>query len=229
MKGYFFIADLLGYANMVKNSNDNELDTRIISWVDLVTRSASSIGINNIQLISDTVFAAADDSTEDLRKLIEFSKCLLNEGVQKSLCIRGAITYGDYTWGEHIVYGKAVIGAHELESSQNWIGVSCEPQLPHASEHWRYGRLIAYPTPMKSGSIIIRPVVDWDIPTTACLYGLVCSEGLTRSGEHLSWPLAEKVNNTLEFSLYKSLLQKNGGDPEIFIGLSPISLIESHI
>lgn len=159
MIGYFFVADILGFGNIVRNSNEVDLVARINSWTTLVDSLAHQHDIDNIQLISDTVFAYTESSTAGLRKLVEFSRSLLNQGVQQSLPIRGAITHGYFDWGR-LIYGIAVITAHELETSQNWIGVSCDNNLPHLEENWGFDSLIAYPTPLKAGSIKIYPVVD---------------------------------------------------------------------
>jgi len=113
MIGYFFVADILGFGNIVRNSNEVDLVARINSWTTIVDSLAHQHGIDNIQLISDTVFAYTESSTAGLRKLVEFSRLLLNQGVQQSLPIRGAITHGDFDWGR-LTYGIAVITAHEL-------------------------------------------------------------------------------------------------------------------
>ena len=81
MTGYFFIADLLGFSNIVRNSSDSELTTRINGWTTLVDSLANQIGIKDIRLMSDTVFAFTDSSSDGLKKLIEFSHLLLSHGV----------------------------------------------------------------------------------------------------------------------------------------------------
>jgi hypothetical protein len=228
MTGYFFIADLLGFGSVVRNSTDSELVTRINSWTGLVESLAKKNAIENIQLISDTIFASTDSSSEGLKKLILFSRALLNDGVPQSFAIRGAIVHGEYNWGR-LTYGKAVIAAHELETNQNWIGVSCEEGLPHMDDHWGFESLLAYPTPQKNGPIMIRPVVDWDIPSTKELTSFLCRGGLTRAGEIIPWTLGEKLNNTMLFSIYKALIRKNHGSANKFHGLSAMEVIELHV
>ena len=223
MIGYFFVADILGFGNIVRNSNEVDLVARINSWTTLVDSLAHQHDIDNIQLFSDTVFAYTESSTAGLRKLVEFSRSLLNQGVQQSLPIRGAITHGDFDWGR-LTYGIAVITAHELETSQNWIGVSCDNNLPHVGDHWGFGSLIAYPTPLKAGPIKIHPVVDWSVPSkelAKCLTG----GGLTHEGEVIPWALMEKLNNTVQFSVYKSLLRQYKGHPDKFYGVSSMEVI----
>jgi hypothetical protein len=228
MTGYFFMADLLGFGNIVRNSSDSELSARIGRWTSLVDSLAQEYGIANIQLISDTVFAATDSSAEGLTKLIRFSRELLNRGVPLSLPVRGAITHGEYEWGR-LTYGKAVVAAHDLETAQNWLGVTCDGVLPHINGCWGFGSLLAYPAPMKSGPIMIRPVVDWDVPSANVLSGLLCREGLTRPHEIIHWGFAEKLNNTIQFSIYKAIVQKAKGNPEQFHGLSTMEAIELNV
>lgn len=224
MIGYFFVADILGFSNIVQNSSETELVARINSWTTLVDSLAHQHDIDNIQLISDTVFAYTDSSTGGLRKLIEFSSSLLNQGVPQSLPIRGAITYGHFDWGR-LTYGRAVIAAHELEASQNWIGVSCG-NLPHIADHWGFDSLIAYPTPLKAGPITIHPVIDWSVPSADELTKYLIGGGLTDKGEIIQWPLMEKLNNTVQFSVYKLLIRQSKGQPDKFYGLSGMEAIE---
>lgn len=228
MTGYFFIADLLGFGSIVRNSTDQELAVRIGTWTTMVDDLAKKLDIDNVQLISDTVFASAESSSQGLKKLIEFSRSLLNLGVPQSLAIRGAITHGDFEWGR-LTYGKAIIAAHELEAKQNWIGVACSEGLPHIESHWGFQSLIVYPVPQKSGSIMLRPAVDWNVPASNDLLKMLCSGGLTREGEQLSWALGEKLNNTVQFSVYKHLIEKNRGNPKQFHGLSPMEIIELNV
>lgn len=58
----------------------------------------------------------------DLKKLIHFAKKLLEDGLSQKFPIRGAISYGQFNWGNHLVYGRAVINAYKIEKMQKWIG-----------------------------------------------------------------------------------------------------------
>lgn len=222
MIGYFFVADILGFGNIVRNSNKVDLLARINSWTTIVDSLAHQHDIDNIQLISDTVFAHTESSTAGLKKLVEFSRSLLNQGVPQSLPIRGAITHGDFDWGR-LTYGKAVIDAHELETSQNWIGVSCG-SLPHIADNWGFDSLIAYPTPLKAGLVKIHPVVDWSVPIKE-LTKYLTDGGLTHNEEVIQWDLMEKLNNTVQFSVYKSLIRQYKGHPDKFYGVSSMEAI----
>ena len=142
--GYFFIGDVLGFKNIVTNSAHTELDGSVESWVSLVEGAAAFAQLSEKpQLISDTVFAAAPSGVDGLRQLIQFARYLLENGFKNSFLVRGAITFGPYHWGR-LTYGKAVISAHEIEMSQDWIGVTCG-DIPDADECWGATGLVCYP------------------------------------------------------------------------------------
>jgi hypothetical protein len=40
--GYFFVGDILGFGNIIRNLDDQAVSIRIQEWVDLVTRSTTA-------------------------------------------------------------------------------------------------------------------------------------------------------------------------------------------
>lgn len=228
MDGYFLTADLLGFRNIVKNSSDDELSARVTKWISLVEASATDPSVRQIQLISDTVFAACESSAEGLSAIVSFARSLLQNGASASLPVRGAITHGSFEWGK-LTYGKAVIKSHQLESNQDWIGIACDNAMPHLESMWHHDRLICYPPPLKTGSVMLSPVVAWDVPAFEELTAALTSNGLTSKGEHLSWPWAQKVRNTVEFGVYLKMVRESKIDPGKFVGLLPIQLIALNV
>jgi hypothetical protein len=224
--GYFLIADVLGFGRMVHNSPEAALDERIREWVNLVEAAASKFAVDKLQLISDTLFASVPSTIEGLAKLIDFSRELLTDGIEKSFPVRGAIVHGTFSWGR-LTYGQAVIAAHELEQAQNWIGVACASGLPAISTLWSVDRLVCYPPPFKRAAIRLHPVVSWPVPSAARLMTLLMGGGLTREGEVINWNLGEKANNTILFRLYLDLLRANGVPPSQFYGTLPAHPIAS--
>jgi len=224
MEGYFFICDLLGFSNVVENSSEDELSKRIQAWVSLVEMAASDCHVTRHQLISDTLFAAADSGAGELRKFVEFARYLLSHGISQSLPVRGAITYGRYEWGE-LTYGKAVIRAHELETMQNWIGVTCDNLLPNIGDLWGTDSVICYPPPMKGSPVKIYPVVVWNVPKISDLVNLLTWGGLTKKGDLLSWDWADKVNNTALLGMYRDWLAAQGRSGKEFYGFSPMQVL----
>ena len=228
MDGFFLTADLLGFSNVINNSNDNEVSARVDAWTSLVDAAAQEAGVQRLQLISDTVFAGSDSTAEGLTSMVSFACALLNKGARSSLPVRGGITHGSFEWGR-LTYGKAVIKSHQLESKQDWIGIACEGNLPHVEKMWRHDGLVCYPPPFKSGSVMLHPVVSWDVPDFESLTKSLTSNGLTRQGEQLSWPWAQKVSNTIEFRTYLEIVRQSKADPSKFIGMLPMHVIALNV
>lgn len=225
--GYFLIADLLGFGNIVLNSNEEQISERIEQWCGLVDGVAARKNLQQVQLISDTVFVGADDTPAGADALVRFASALLNEGVRKSLPVRGAICFGPYRWGR-LTYGKAVIAAHRLEQAQNWVGVACAAGLPALDAMFVDENLIIYPTPLKSGLVKLMPVVSWDVPRSDELRSYLTREGLVnRAGEAMDWRWAERVNNTVLFGLYQRLIRAKKADPRRFHGMGPTDVLEA--
>ena len=228
MEGYFFIADLLGFSRIIKNSPEENVALPIEAWVELIENTAAKFEITQLQLISDTVFAATESSADGLTTLVKFARSLLSDGLRKSLPIRGAITHGTYQWGR-LTYGKAVISAHELEMTQDWIGVGCENELPHLTGAWGLDSLVCFPLPMKRGPVKLHPVVAWDVPEFKTLVSLLCRKGLAQQGEILGWEWGQKVNNSVQFGMYLRILTATKDKGTTFHGLLPLEAIEMNL
>lgn len=226
--GYLLVADLLGFSQIVNNSVGHALDERINAWVDLVTKTAKTHGIENIQLVSDTLFVGAPSSHDGLAGLISFSRDLLSSGLDQSFPIRGAIVHGLYSFGK-LTYGKAVIAAHELEQAQNWIGVACAPNLPLINKFWSLDKVVCYPVPLKKGPIMLHPVISWPIPRSQQLMQLLMGGGLVQEQEAITWQLGEKMNNTILFKLYLDSLERSMNDCSRFYSVFPAHAIESEL
>ena len=225
---YFLVADLLGFGRIVNNSSEQELDQRILAWTKLVDTTATAHGLGRLQLISDTLFVAANDTEHELLSLIAFSRELLSKGIAASFPVRGAIVRGSYVWGK-LTYGRAVVAAHSLEQAQNWVGITCDFAIPEASLLWALDRLICYPAPMKRARMQLYPAVSWEIPETEKLMRLMTSGGLSKANEVLTWELGEKANNTILFRLYQDFLRHRGAPCSKFYGTLPVHPIEARL
>lgn len=233
-KYYFFMGDVLGFSNIVSNLADVELESRIKNIANLVKEAAEEAGISSqsFQLMSDTIFAYSISSVTGLESLIKFSRLLLNKGIERSVPIRGAISFGELVWNENdspTIYGKAVIDAHSLEKKQEWMGVICSLNLPHLQTLTDH--IVFYPPPMKTGKIQIYGVVRWDVPTSEQLLKYLCLDGLTKEGEHLTWEhFGYKIQNTILFGCYLKLLSaKKITALNSFYGYLPIQVLENEI
>ena len=77
-----------------------------------------------------------------------------------------------------------------------------------------------YPAPMKSGPIIYRPVVSWDVPPFHEFLKTFSTEGLAKEGETLDWTWGNKIQSTILFGIYLRLLKRQSQqlDPARFHG-----------
>ncbi|TPG51035.1 hypothetical protein EAH75_06465 [Rhodanobacter glycinis] len=226
--GYFLAADVLGFGRIVRNSNEAALEQRVQRWSDLVEMLADRHEIARFQLISDTLFIGETSTEGGLARLLSFSRELLTASLAKSLPIRGGIVHGRFMWGK-LTFGQAVIAAHQLEQSQNWVGVSCAGNLPLIERFWSVDRVVCYPPPLKRAPMQLHPVVAWEVPNSSELLRLLVGGGLTNEGEHVTWELGEKANNTAMFAMYISLLRAQGLDCSNFYGSLPVQAVEAEL
>ena len=183
-KHYLLVADVLGFSNIVSNLNHAELDNLMSEWVDLIKHIKTETGIRDVQLISDTLFVREENSQDGLQRLLHFAQSLLEEGIQRSFPIRGAITRGNVTWGK-LTYGKPVLEAHKIERSLDWIGVACSAALPLVENFWSWDLVCVYPAPMKAGMVQCVPVVVWNVPDPNELLNKSSGRGLYKDGQIL--------------------------------------------
>ena len=180
MNSYLLVADVLGFSNIVSNLSHDILSDRMNTWVGLVQEVGVETGIENIQLASDTLFAQEEDSQDGVMRLFRFSKILLERGIEEYFPIRGAITYGDVSWEKEMIYGKAVVKAHRLERSLDWIGIACGqlPQIP-----WSWDLACTYPAPQKTGIAETIPAIIWNIPNENDLFNLSSGKGIMKGDD----------------------------------------------
>lgn len=230
MQGYFLLADILGFKNIIENIPEDNLSTRIDEWISLVKIAVEKYSIKKYLLLSDTLFVSTPSSVDGFESIILMAKYLLEEGLLRSIPLRGAITHGSFEWG-HFVYGKAVIEAHNIEKNQNWIGITCSTDIPLASLHWGEEKLICYSPPMKTGLTTFHPVVSWDIPPYSELSNLLAKKGLVPKGKNckVSYEWIERINNTVAFRIYKDVIKKNNLSYDKMHGISSMAFLENYV
>ncbi len=222
---YFMVADILGFSRMIENLNGNQQAQRIAEWVDLVQRAGLQAGVEERRLISDTLFARAEDSPDGLARLLKFSQLLLENGVDKSFPLRGAIVQGNAAWGE-LPYGEAVIEAHRMEVSLDWLGIACEPGLLHLASLWDWDLVTVYPVPRKAAETRLMPAVSWKVPSTNALVRKVSDYGLMAEGDIYKWDVVSKLERTIQFGIYLKIGKAKGLDPQRYNFLFPMQMIE---
>ena len=233
---YCYVGDLLGFKNTIMNLGKEEQKRRVGEWTKFIDDSIKKFdNITNYQLISDTIFIGTESNKNGLTDLINLSKYLLEEGINKSFLLRGAITFGEVDWDDpRIAFGKSIVEAYNLANNQNWIGTSCGDKLPHIASLWDFDKLFVYPVPMKKGAIRLLPAVSWKIPTTEQLCRAATDRGLSFKGEALSWEnYGYKIQNTILFSMYlekiKALEKRYlpyTADPSQYYGIMTTTLLE---
>lgn len=205
--GYFFCGDIMGFSKLIENLSNSSLNSIINDWISLIYQAADECNISRIQLLSDTVYAAANDSKEELSKLIAFSRILLNKGIKRLLPIRGAISFGHYNW-DKLVYGKAVLDAHRLEKNQRWIGVTLQNSILLSNEENEKFGLLRYPVPLLEKSSLIHHSVIWDVPLFCELSHSLSLQNLPLSSLFLDKNCKDKIRNT---AIYGAFLRQCRG------------------
>lgn len=216
MKSYLLLADVLGFSNIILNSPPDKLPGRIEDWIEIVKKTKRDTDIERIQLISDTLFAQEVDSKDGLERLFRFSKLLLERGMENSFPIRGAITHGEVSWDEDLIYGEAVVEAHRLERSLDWIGISCGdlPDVP-----WSWDLACCYLVPQKGNEKAKFSVaIPWTTheKETSEFRGKWASGGLLKNREDITWAIYSKLFNTLLFEKYVRQCMEENLEPNDF-------------
>ena len=210
---------------MIKNLSDSELNAKIDTWISIVKEICASLNIERYQLISDTLFIGVGEDEEDLCKIVSAGRELLNKCVIKSIPLRGAISFGNYTWSDDLVYGKAVINAHELEMNQDWVGISCVEgiKIPNSCNY-----LICYSIPLKQGVSRVGVVITWDVPSYTDLASYLSKGGLAKTTDALKADWFTRIEKTILFSMYIKVSEKYGFPEDKFGGFSPLHAINEH-
>ena len=221
---YFMVADILGFSAIIKNLNGDEQNQRIADWVDLVKTIKDEVGVKDTQLISDTLFVREADSLEGLTRLLSFGQLLLERGLERNFPLRGAIVHGDAAWG-HLTYGTAVMDAHTVERSLDWIGIACELESHHLDQLWDWDRVVVYPVPRKIGHVATMGAVTWKVPELGQLCFLATQNGLVDLGGYATWEVVAKLERTIQFGTYLRIGKLGGTDPRSDPGLFPMHII----
>lgn len=150
--GLLMMCDILGFSNLVNNSNCADLSKTIINIIDTLKIATKVEYIKMLNehptlskkipnwsetyelkhfVLSDTIIVypnvdydnKSNEYQVSLQLLATITKLLFNHFLTDlNLLIRGAIVDGEYCLveGHPMIYGKAVIRAHQHEKNQNW-------------------------------------------------------------------------------------------------------------
>ena len=223
---YFMVVDILGFTEIIKNLGHDEQNQRIADWLELVETTRAEAGVAEPQVISDTLFVMEEDSVKGLARLLRFAQLLLERGLEKNFPLRGSIVHGDAAWG-HLTYGKAVIEAHQMERSLDWIGVACEPNLPRLNQLWDWDVVVRYPVPKKTGLMEYMGAVAWKVPDIDELFLSATDKGLVDESDFATWGPIAKIERTIQFRMYLRMGKSAGMDPQSLPGIFPMHVIET--
>jgi hypothetical protein len=227
---YCYVADLLGFKSMILNLPPEQQEDRVKDWIQLVSEGTSKFKIQKYHLVSDTIFVGAEDSEEGLKDLLNYSKYMLENGIKKSFLLRGAISYGDVTWNEHISYGKSIVDAYNIANDLEWVGTACQHGIiPQNSSLWKTELIVQYEVPMKNGKVYAKPAVIWNVPPIPQLKDLTRAGGLLgRGANEFSFTNLNKIQNTALYSQYvKKLLALKLPLDQVY-GSFPLELVISN-
>lgn len=224
------VVDILGFSDIITNISENDLlIERINEWIEIVEVLSKKHGVSQYQLISDTLFVGIDKEEPSFQNLLRFSKDLLEQCTAKSLLLRGGIAFGNYIWGK-LIYGDAVIKAHNLEINQQWVGITLEIDVPKPQSCFDEKLIIVYRPPLKSGKTVAMASVVWGIPTSDNLLNLSGKKGLAKVGQPLMWHTSQKIINTILYRIYIDYHKKmNLPFDKFFGGLLPISYLDEQL
>ena len=133
--------DVLGFSDLVKNSEPELVFNYLSGLVDLVHdlnkrenfQCCIDIGSDTI-VLSVPIDDVPDDSTGKLMKFIKYINRLQLRNIVELECLplRGGITAGQfYTNGKNVLFGKAYIEAHDLEKAANFPRILVDPNHMH--------------------------------------------------------------------------------------------------
>jgi hypothetical protein len=221
---YCLVADILGFQKIVLNAPTTQREQRIAEWTELVKKEAERAGLR-YQLISDTVFAVVPRDEDGLRRILSFSRRLLEDGLRRHFPLRGAVAAGEVAWSDELVHGPALVEAYRLETAQDWIGMLCDADDAH--EEGCRDLLVAYPVPMKSGFVQLQTALRWNVPTSVEISQMTVGGNLTRPGDTLEHSWFRKMTNTALFGAYLRLIDLCGAPSSHFVGYTSLQLIET--
>lgn len=245
---FCYVGDIAGYKNILLSLSVEEQEVRIREFMELIRNATREFGFQDSFInVSDTIFVIAKNKKEELKRLLEFSGYILENGIRTALPIRGAIDFGIARIDKerNVIYGKAAAEAYKLAEEQDWIGTCCaensndccngqeikkKPRLPYICELWDFDLVFVYPVPMKAGKVLFLPVVSWNVPSYEDFRAGTVKRGLV-SDENMDWKYANKVQNTIIFAQYLGAIK--GGlitaNPAGFRGDLPIRHINDII
>jgi hypothetical protein len=187
---YVAFLDILGFKEMVKNNNINQLFDiykdfllRMDTLLEFFESRFSSKDFRNTTVnslfVSDNLILWTEDFSQiSLTKLTSIVSGLITESFVKGTPIRGSITTGEIaagsTFRNQTIVGPGLVKSYELERIQEWAGcaisqecldrfnsLSSEPDGKKQDFLTDLSLLVNYSIPTKSQRSKIKTAVNW--------------------------------------------------------------------
>ncbi|MBI3817450.1 MAG: hypothetical protein HY286_02075 [Planctomycetes bacterium] len=160
-------------------------------------------------IFSDSIFLVSTTDTPDgCIQLLIYAWRLMQEMLALHLPLRGGVSFGEIVvdTSRQMFVGPGLVSAHQLQSSQNWVGAAIDDSVVQAfpqlfsycsiPDHIFSSLLIKYDVPFKDGTSRQLHTINWR-------FNLVVKQG-TRwlFPESLNDHAREKINNALSYAKF---------------------------
>ena len=132
-EGLVAFIDILGFSQYVMNESNKEKVRSLFQFVEKFCYlfNCSPELAQNVSFFSDSIVLATDNLYQ-LSISISIAESYLKDNLE--LLFRGGITHGKYYYENNVMFGPAVIAAHNLETKANYSRVLIDPVLNIAEE-----------------------------------------------------------------------------------------------
>ncbi len=184
-KGAITFFDFLGWKGLWLNKEDiplkevSMLIERIREEFEMITREAmghpNGFELSHLISISDTIALFTPhipflSKIEVLEIHARIGQFILQETVKLNYAIRGAITFGEYSFKNNVMIGPGIDECASWHEKCNWIGAHFTPQAQFILDREKYDEnyIIEYSKiPMKSGYTKLKYCLNWSVDETA--------------------------------------------------------------
>lgn len=160
-KRWFTYFDLLGFENLVKNQDINDV-LRSYNYVldTLAIKASNKKNTVSYSWFSDTfILFTKKDTYDDFLSIEKVSRLFFQRLVIKKTPVRGALTIGDlYTQkSKNIFIGKALIDAYKHGENQDWLGFILTPNACRYLKAGDANKILEKYKPVRDANIIKNP------------------------------------------------------------------------
>ncbi len=193
---YVALFDVLGFRKYVETNPIEEAGALLAE----LKIAVNHLGLDSIQFSDSILIYTKGTEFGKLTTLVKAAIRLIGHSANAQICLRAAITSGEFWDSGGVFVGKAMIRAYDLERDQDWVGGILDPLLGESDpgvaeeiEQMRKGGLILeYRAPIKGGHAGVLNCLAW--PRN---YRSKVSPMATLPAS--SWDVMRKDSNTQDF------------------------------